>query len=245
MNLERVFIVVFSLVLAFVITLFFWEETKDFDINSKINDSKFNNFFASVGALLTGLSILYASLQIVESKKNREIMFLPNILPKDTIFSTTNSITPLKNISREGVQNEDVAYIELFNAGPGLAKKVNIIWDYSGKEVIESLQKENISNYTITYPDPSYAQKIKFVYIAPNQMVKVEVPQFYFQLYRLDMNPKLPSNHFGPARKIHKPPLTLKFNYIDIFGQQHIDKYYTKIEFNERNTVKLTFVFSY
>lgn len=225
-NLERIFIKIFTSLVIFLLIIFLWNEINYFDLSTKINDSKVNNFFASVGALLTGLSILYVSLQMVENKKNREAIFLPDIIPKDTSYVSVDGFLPLRNLDPNGKALQDIPFLELYNAGSGVAKKISANWKYDEKSVADYLKSNNVpeSDYKIPYLDRG-----DISYISSNQIGRVEPSRCYFQLYRPSLNRSWDDIAFDVNSIERKPALFLSLNYLDVFDKLHFRKYSVKI----------------
>lgn len=167
----------FTVFTIILIITFFWGELDNLNVNEKINDAKISNFFTSFSGVVVAISLYYLYEQIVETKLTN----LPDLNISSSVFNVTEKTGIIHNKKSlkflqviDNRASEMSPFFELHNLGLGASKNISIKWIYD-IEQIKNIIKEDYEYFPIFI-----AENQKIGFLASNDKVQINIPEFYF-----------------------------------------------------------------
>lgn len=139
-NKTSKFLIIFFIGFTLILTIsFLWGEKIYFNSIYKINDTKFGNYFTSIGAIGTMVSLVFLFLQLKEMEKQRNESIKPDLYPLLTSFSMEEIIDENGNVH---IFPKEIDFITIKNIGLGAAKSISLKWNYDLNEIEKIILKK-------------------------------------------------------------------------------------------------------
>ncbi len=180
------------LILIFVVLIsvfFLWNEK--LSIREKINDQKISNYFVTIfTAVGTLATIYYTTKQYSLSKEAHKASIKPDIYPEEVHCKMTDlqGSTKQFNMSVAEVVFPDAGLL-IKNTGIGIAKKIQIKWDYDVSEV-----QRMISDIYIMTPDD---KQNLIEYLNPDCTHPITLPLEYLSCFGIKLFEKYQNKMAG------------------------------------------------